>query len=652
MTARFSRPAARLLPLLALAAGAAHAQAAEPPLPQTVVVTATRHAMLGVDAPAALSVVTRRELELRGADNALDALRSEPAFSLQGRAVGGRKVLGLRGMDSKHTLFLVNGQRIGASDGTVGASDFQLNWIAVEDIERIEVVRGPMSVLYGSEAMGGVVNIITRAPGSSWRGSAAAQALQAASGGRGGDGRRASASADGPLAEGLALRAGAAYSQVDAVASQANALISELESRDKRDGFASLVWQPATGQRLAADVHAGQEERWGMARERGGKRRYHETVNQLRRQLVSLGWEAQWQPAFSTQLRAYGSTLDVKNLRSAGVSPNLPQRLDERVLEGQARQELGTHGLTGGFEARNEALEDPGLPGGRSLAQHRSLYLQDEWQLAAALALTAGLRRDDHSLFGAEWSPRAYAVWRPAAGWVLKGGASRGFKAPNLKQIVPGSRPEGPNTFLGNPQLQAESSRAIEFGGGYSRGAQQWQAMLFDQRVHDLIEVKLVSPGAAPGTGTYTYENLSQARLRGLELSAVQPLGPGFELQASATYLDARSGSGARLERRPRVSGSVRVDWRQGPATLGLQAEHQRDQRLPSTTVGQPAQPAPAVTLLNAHGAWKLGRAAGGEWELSGGVTNLGNVSLAEKSALYTQAESPRTWRLGLRARW
>ena len=129
-----------------------------------MVVTATRHLMLESLAPAALSVVTRQEIETRGADNLLDALRAEPGVSLQGRAIGGRKVLSLRGMDSKHTLFLVDGRRIGASDGVIGHSDFQYDWIAVEDIERVEVVRGPLSVLYGSEAMGGVVNVITRDP--------------------------------------------------------------------------------------------------------------------------------------------------------------------------------------------------------------------------------------------------------------------------------------------------------------------------------------------------------------------------------------------------------------------------------------------------------------------------------------------------------
>ena len=139
--------------IVALGAIAGPVAAADPGAPQTIVVTATRHAMAALDAPAAMSVVTREEIAARGADDVLDALRGETGVSLQGRSIGGRKVISLRGMDSKHTLFLVDGRRIGASDGVVGHSDFQYDWIAVEDVDRIEVVRGPLSVLYGSEAM-------------------------------------------------------------------------------------------------------------------------------------------------------------------------------------------------------------------------------------------------------------------------------------------------------------------------------------------------------------------------------------------------------------------------------------------------------------------------------------------------------------------
>jgi outer membrane receptor for ferrienterochelin and colicins len=634
-----------------LAANAGPALAQQTPLAQTVVVTATRHAMLALDAPAAMSVVTRQEIEARGADDLLDALRAETGVSLQGRAIGGRKVLSLRGMDSKHTLFLVDGRRVGASDGTIGHSDFQYDWIAVEDIERIEIVRGPLSVLYGSEAMGGVVNVITRQPAERWLGSARIEGSRAESGERGGDGERAAVSVSGPLAAGLGLRAGASWSRRDPIASPDDARLSELEGHAKHDAWLGLAWQPAAGQRLDLDLRGGQETRSADTRERSGQRRYHLTENLLDRRLLSLGWEADWGPA-TTQLRAYESRLDVQNRRSAGVSVNVPQQLIDRVLEGQGRQDFAAHALTAGFELRDETLDDPGLPGGSSTTQHRALYLQDEWRVVPGVHpvdLTLGLRQDHHDRYGSETSPRIYATWRAAPGWTVKGGYSHGFKGPNLKQIVPGARPEGPNTFLGNPDLKPETSDALELGFAWAgKAGRELQLMLFEQRVHDLIEVVLVAPGPVPGLGTYTYQNLERARLRGLEFSVASPLGAGFSTQLGYTWLQATDADGQPLLQRPRHSLGARLDWAQGPWRAGLRLDHAADQWLPSTLPGAAAVKVPDLTQLGAFVQRDIGQAL----TLGLRVSNLTDLRPADKSALYTHAEAPRSWTLSLATRW
>jgi outer membrane receptor for ferrienterochelin and colicins len=347
-------------------------------------------------------------------------------------------------------------------------------------------------------------------------------------------------------------------------------------------------------------------------------------------------------------LRTYHESIDVVNRRTEGVPVNPPQQVEDLVLEGQARMTLGAHGIVGGFEARNESLEDPGLPGARSLAQHRALFVQDELALTPAFNLTLGLRHDRHQLFGDEWSPRLYGVWRVGEAWSVKGGYGHGFKAPNLKQIVPGARAEGPNTFYGNPDLQPERSDSVELGAGHAAGPTQAQVMLFAQRVEDLIEVRLLKAGTVPGVGTYTYENLARARMSGLETSLAQVLGAGFTTQLSYTYLDARTDTGQRLEKRPRHSATLQVEWDGDPWRAGAYAEYSGDQLLPSLTAGAPAETAPGFTLVGAHVTRTL------PWglELTLGVKNLGNVSLAELSPLYTHVEPPRTWRLTLRGRW
>lgn len=635
------------VPLAAAAADAADEAAAA--AAQTVVVSATRHAMALVDAPAAMSVVTREQIEARGADNLADALRGETGVTLLGRTISGRRTISLRGTDSRHTLVLVDGKRIGASDGVVGHSDFQSDWVAVQDIERIEVVRGPMSVLYGAEALGGVVNIITRAPGENARAGVLAEGTHA-DGSRGGDGHRLAAAVSGPLTPGLRFGVTAADARREAVASRADPKLSEIEGRHKREASLRMLWLPAAGHTVDAEARFGDEERWADSRERGGARRYYLNQPSLERRHASLGWAADWGGGLDLRslLRAYKSELDVGNTRSNGVAALRPEALDDTVLEGQLSWAPRSGQLfTTGFERRDEELANSGLPGGRGEARHDALYLQHESQPLASLALTVGLRRDEHSRFGSQWSPRAYAVWQPAKGWVVKGGIGHGFKAPTLKQVSGDYREdEGPNTYLGNAAVRPETNRAVEVGVGFERGALALQAMLFRNDVDDLVVPRLLSLQA--GRGLYVYENIDRARLQGLEAAATLPLAAAWTLQASYQYLDAKDGNGQRLEKRPRHTLGLRLEVRGNGWRAGVHAEHYAGQLLATAVVGQPPAPVPSITRSGAQGTLTLSP----QLEASLGVDNLGELNLAAKSPLFTYAEAPRTWRLALRARW
>lgn len=642
-----ARPVAALVvPLLASLAASAQ-PVATPPLPQTVVVSATRHAMAMVDAPAAIEVIDAEQIHARGADNVFEAVRGQTGISIQGRTISGRKAINLRGMDSRHTLVLVDGKRIGASDGLIGHSDYQYDWIAVEDIERIEVVRGPMSVLYGAEALGGVVNIITREPGQRWRFGARLEG-SAADGERGGNAQKASLHADGPLGASLRLGLSAATSHRQTVASAADARLSEIEGRDKQDVAARLLWTPAAGQRIEAEHRAGEEERSFLSRERGGKRRYYTSVTPIDRTHSALAWSADWGGAREVRslLRAYESVIDVGNQRDNGVASLRAQRLEDRVLEGQVSLVPAARQLaTTGFEWRDESLDNQGLAVGHATVAHRSLYAQDEVELGRSLSLTAGLRYDRHQRFGHEWSPRAYLVWRVAPGWTVKGGYGHGFKPPTLKQVTPGYvEDEGPFTYYSNPALKPETNDAVEIGVGWDGVRAAAQAMLFRNQVDDLIITRLFDAAK----GFYVFENVDRARLQGLEASGTLKVGAGWSASGSYQYLDARDGLEQRLEKQPRHTLGLRVEWAAGPWRAGLRGERHVGQLLASTVAGQPPQPVPGVTMLSAWAGADLGHGL----DLGFGVDNLDNVSLARVSPLFTYAEAPRTWRLSLRGRW
>ncbi|MBK9360082.1 MAG: TonB-dependent receptor [Rubrivivax sp.] len=642
----------RSLPLLMLPLALAAQVGAQTPAAdaQTIVVSATRHAMALIDAPAAIDVVTRADIEARGADNVFEAVRGDTGISIQGRTISGRKAINLRGMDSRHTLVLVDGKRIGASDGVIGHSDYQYDWIAVDDIERIEVIRGPMSVLYGAEALGGVVNVITRAPGAErWRFGAMGEG-SFADGGRGGDGHRASVHADGPLGAGLRLGVSAADARRQSLASRADAGISDIEGRRKRDAALRLHGTLAAGHELVAEHRVGEEERWADARERSGRKRYYQSVTPLDRTHSSLGWTGEFGGALDLRasLRAYRSTLDAGNVRNNGVASLRPQSLDDRVGEGQLSLAPVSGQLsTAGFEVRRERLENVGLPGGEGRAEHQALYLQHEMPLARKLSLTAGLRHDRHSRFGHEWSPRAYLVWQAAPGWTVKGGYGHGFKAPTLKQISPDYlEDEGPFTYQGNAALRPETNDAVELGVGYGTPSLGVQAMLFRNRVQDLIVTRQI--GMLAGRTLYRFENTEKATLEGLETSATWKPVRTLALGVSWQWLDATDGHGQRLERRPRHQFGVKADWTAGIWRAGLRVERSQGQLLPALVAGQPAQPVPGITLVSAQAGVALPYGL----DLGLGVSNLGDVNLADKSPLYLHAEAPRTWRLTLRGRW
>ena len=174
---------AMVLTLLLAAVGwAEDSESANETNMEKTVVTATRTALSLKDAPGAITVITAEEIESMAANDVFDVIRQTAGISLAGRGVGGRTAVSIRGQESRQTLFLVDGKRVAASDAVFGSLGlWKPTGCRWPPIERIEIVRGPLSALYGSEAMGGVVNIITppfqRTVGTAGQASAAGCAM-------------------------------------------------------------------------------------------------------------------------------------------------------------------------------------------------------------------------------------------------------------------------------------------------------------------------------------------------------------------------------------------------------------------------------------------------------------------------------------------
>ena len=628
--------------LLALASPV-HGAEAPDQLPR-IVVSATRHAVPLADAPAAITVVDAETIAERGTDNLLQALRVEPGVGAFGRPTGGRKALSLRGMDPRHVLVLVDGQRISASDGLVGASDFQLDWTGAVDIARIEVVRGPMSVLYGAEALGGVINVITAPLDGELQARAFAEGR---SGQDGGDGHRVAAALRGGFGPELDFGMALSDARRESTPTAADPRITAVEGRQPREAALKLRWRAAPGQSLGVDSRHGDEQRWLDARERSGLKRYHQSLHHLVRDHHALQWDGDWGEGRETLLRIYQNRLAVSNVKTNGVASLRPNTLTDRVLEGQVNMPASATQLwTAGFELRDEHLDNTGLPGGQASATHTGVYVQDEVRLAPTLSVTAGARADRASRFGTQLSPRVYAVWKPAAGWILKGGFGRGFKAPTLKQISPDYREdEGPNTYVGQAGLKPETNDNVEATLAWDQTTTGASLTAYRNRVRHLIVPVLLS--GTPVSGVYQFRNIDSAVLQGIEAAAGWR-GGGWTLQAQAGLLSAHDDHGVPLEKRARRSWGLRADWQQGAWRAGADVTVQSGLRLASTVAGQPPQAVPALTLVNLHASLALGAGL----TLRAGVDNATNLRLAAKSPLFSYEELPRSLRVGLEGRW
>lgn len=607
---------------------------------QDTVVSATLSAHDTRTAPASVSVVTREELETRNAADLLDAVRGTPGLTLMPRSVGGRKTLALRGLEGKHTLTLIDGRRISASDDIVGHSDYQYGWMPVSAIERIEVIRGPMSTLYGSEALGGVINLISRQPKERWIGSAMLSGSTVTSG-EGGDGHRASLFAAGPAGENLTLRFNGETANRSAVPRKEDPRNSELEGSKSTSASLGATLRLSAQHSIEADWSEGREERFYDTLTTSGTIKQYENRYDIERSHGSLAWKGEFD-GWRSQLRAYRSEIDITNSRSGGVAITRPQNISDQVVDGFAAFRLGGHQLTLGGEFREETLKNAGLIGGEDDATHKALFAQDEFFLTDRLALTAGLRLDKHEIFGSETSPRAYLVWEATPELVVKGGYGHAFKAPTLKQISPSYvGAEGPHTFLGNANVKPEKSDSLEIGADWKRGPLAVRGTLFRTAVEDLITYTLI--GVGPGIRrTYLYDNVNRASINGLETGFTWDITGSLAWNADLTLLRTKDkDTGKELANRAETTLASRLDWRAGDGWSARAGFEYNGRQLDSTGVRLPG-----YTLWNASVGKKLDKT----FSLRAGVNNLSDVRLAEKSPAFGYAESGRTLFATLRA--
>ena len=601
-----------------------------------IIVTATRSEINTAEAPGSVTVISRKEIEKKSGESVLDLIRGTTGITLQGVGTGGRKAISLRGMNSKHTLILVDGKRIPSSNDSIGPNtDFQYDWVPTGNIERIEVVRGPMSVLYGADALGGVVNIITRKPSKTLSGNfKLTDRLSDRGSQNGGDGHDVEFNLNGSANDKLQFSVGVQHTRRSSFESKLKEDQSAIEGRKKQQLTLGLDWQPAEGHNIEFDVIQGKEDRWYDTKTRRGQ--LYQSQYDIDRDQVSLGWKGSIGD-INTTLRAYQSSIDIKNNATNGVRATAPQKLTDTTLEGNINFTVGEkQSFTAGFEHRIEKLKNSNLANGEDEVTLNSIYLQDEIDLSENLLFTLGARVDDHEVFGNETSPLASLAWNATDNLILKSSYGHGFKAPNIKQVSPDYVFSlGTIKVTGNPNLKPETNDAFELGANYSTEKYTIDATLFDNKVKDLIE--LTGP-----ISDRTYKNISEAHLKGIEVSTKINLIKNLNLNTSYQYLDAKDGDGNRLKQRPRHTLSSGFSWDNNDWQWHLGAEYLSGQIIEHNRVSTDV---PSYTIWNVGASKALNK----NFKLAASVDNFTDVRLEDKSDAFLHEEYPRTLKLELR---
>lgn len=620
---RSPRPPHRLLASLiplTLAAGLVPAHANEATRLDTMVVTAGGYEQDIKDAPASITVVTRAELEQRQISNLADALRGIEGVDVDGLDARsnktGNRSISLRGLPAEYTLILIDGRRQNVP-GTVAPNAFvdsaSVFFPPVAAIERIEVIRGPMSTLYGADALGGVVNIITRKPGKDWAGSVSVDAtLQGDS--AFGDKYGLEAYLSGPL-------------KADMLSMQLYGRKFEREASDIRfpgqdtssDRQRTMGQNPVratvntAGGKLILSPNSAHELYFGFDVTR-------QSLNNDRGQMGSIRPGDGYAPklGFNREQLYLGHTgrLDIglietsitrnttettgRRIPNAAASAASGRRNTPRTLESETTvfdtklvTGLGNHLLSVGAQYMDARLTD-GIPQTTFKNTQWGIFAEDEWSLRDDLALTLGLRHDRHDVFGGQTTPRAYLTWKANDSWTLKGGVGRGYRAPFLEQLhdgIVGYGNQGQDPLFGNPNLQPEKSTNYELAALYDAGPLTAQMTVF----HTDLKNKIERP---TGAGANVTANVGEARIQGVEFSARWLLTQALTLSGNYTFIDSEVttsnvfgiNKGAPLFGVPRHSLNAKLDWQATPKLNAFLAAEHRSKRFRPANFHEPHQ--------------------------------------------------------------
>ena len=563
----------------------------------TIIVTATRTEIPLRDATVPVSVITREDIELSLATDLAELLRFEAGVDIGRNGGPGQATsLFLRGTESNHTLVLVDGVRI--NPGTLGGAAIQ--HISPDIIERVEIVKGARSSLFGTDAIGGVINIITR--------------------------RAESAYVEGGIGAGsFDSRTG---------------FVSGGNHSDTFEFGATVNWQSTGGyaQRTDSDIARGYDN---LSANIYGKRSFGNTEVGLRHwraegnveyldffllpvdqdyqnTVTALELNTRWSDAGNSKLVLSHMRDDIRQVQS----PDFVES-SRFSIDWQYSHAFDRHTLTAGVYAVEESAETLSFGSGfDEETTTRAVFLQDQWSRGRHKAFVA-VRISDHDAFGNHATWNAEYAFQLDEAWTLNAGVGHAFRAPDATDRF---------GFGGNPDLDPELADEAQFGIRFAPGSRHSVDFeLYANDVEDLIEFDFA---------TFTLANIDTAEIRGAQLG-YEYRAPAFSVRLDLVKQRTENKTtGLRLLRRAEETATLSYTQNIGKHRLGVSilASGERvdfgDVRLPG------------YVLANLSGQFALGK----RLQLHGRIENLldtdyqtaANYRMQERSVF---AELKYDWR-------
>ncbi|HHX2520219.1 TPA: FepA family TonB-dependent siderophore receptor [Neisseria subflava] len=594
-----------ILPLALISAfsHAAEEKAVEQAEVDTVYVTAEKQLQqsLGV------SRISKDDIDKRPVANDIsEFVRTMPGVNLTGNTAtgqrGNKRQIDLRGMGPENTLILIDGKPVNSRQSerismrgernTRGDS----NWVPVEEIESITVLRGPAATRYGSGAMGGVVNIVTKKVSKEFKGQVNLYANQPQDSKEGAT-RRIGFNLSGPIIQDtLGFRIYGNLNKTDADAADINAghgndSAAGVEGVRNKDIAGRLQWKISPAQTLILDSSYSRQGNIYNGDTQNSNPR-SALVNSLAdskaetarlyRSAYSLTHDGAWEWGDTKNVISYERTVNSHLPEGLAGGPEgsytgldfVQSRLKNLRFSSEANIpfKLGVDNvLTVGAEFTDSKLDDPAsntqgfkdqgktdvfngisaTRGGKASQRNWAAYVEDNISLTDKTHLIPAIRFDHNSDSGSNWSPALNFSYQIGENWLVKGGVARAYKAPNLYQTNPDfilyTRGQGcplnaPNSvrcyYMGNNNLKPETSINKEIGLEFNKNGWQASATYFHNAYRNKIVIgdQLIATSNI-GNWLLQWENTPKATISGIEGNLVIPLHDTLKWSNNFTYM-------------------------------------------------------------------------------------------------------------------